>query len=145
MSRPEHLLYSLMFTFMLGAVISTTATTQALVQLVCRDRGIAQAACRKQGFSADEWDAIVASATGWSEWVLVAKTLPAALVACSGGFLSDRVGRRWLLLAPVLGDEAALRKRPPAPWSLAAAARPPSGQCCARRPRRTADPSRQKP
>ena len=41
---------------------------------------------------------------GWSEWVLVAKTLPAALVACSGGFLSDRVGRRWLLLAPVLGE-----------------------------------------
>ena len=93
-----------MFTFMLGAVISTTATTQALLQLVCRDRGITQAACHKTDLAKNEWDVIVATATGWSEWILAAKTLPAALIACSGGFLSDRIGRRRLLLAPVVGE-----------------------------------------
>ena len=93
-----------MFLFMVGAIANTTATTQVLSQLECRDRAIAAGVCKKGHQTKDAWDAIVAASTGVSESLLAAKIVPGLLLTCSGGFLSDRVGRRWLMVLPILGE-----------------------------------------
>jgi MFS family permease len=95
-----------MFGFMFGEIINSVATTQALLQLICRDRGISQAMCKKPHQPHAVWLDIVADGTTWSQYILAGKFAPGVILTFSGGFASDVFGRGKMMALPVLCELA---------------------------------------